>query len=224
MGRPAAEKSGYPHFMLKEIHEQPQTILDTMRGRYSYDSGEADLPDIGLTPKACRGHTWTWPAVRVGMPAWSGSISPQETIPSPVQVDIGPEFRGYRDPLIEKNDLFVTISQSGETADTLAAAREAKEKAHVSCRSSMSWGGRTARESHGVLYTHCGLRDRCGSIPPSPASSRRSICSHSTLPRARHPHGGGRQGLARSARDFADLGQERARTGSRDSGDRQALL
>lgn len=47
----AAEKGGYPHFMLKEIHEQPQTILDTMRGRYSYDTGEADLPDIGLTPK-----------------------------------------------------------------------------------------------------------------------------------------------------------------------------
>ena len=46
----AAEKSGYPHFMLKEIHEQPQTILDTMRGRYSYETGEADLPDIGLTP------------------------------------------------------------------------------------------------------------------------------------------------------------------------------
>ncbi|HEY6263097.1 MAG TPA: isomerizing glutamine--fructose-6-phosphate transaminase, partial [Nitrospiraceae bacterium] len=56
----AAEKSGFPHFMLKEIHEQPQTILDTMRGRYSYDTGEADLPDIGLTPKqfAAVGQIW----------------------------------------------------------------------------------------------------------------------------------------------------------------------
>ena len=87
----AAEKSGYPHYMLKEIHEQPQTILDTMRGRYSYDSGEADLPDIGLTPKqfAQVGRIWivacgtSWHAGLVGKYLF------EEMVRTPVQVDIG---------------------------------------------------------------------------------------------------------------------------------------
>ena len=153
----AAEKSGYPHYMLKEIHEQPQTILDTMRGRYSYDTGEADLPDIGLTPKqfAQVGRIWivacgtSWHAGLVGKYLF------EEMVRTPVQVDIGSEFR-YRDPLIEKDDLFITISQSGETADTLAAAREAREKgAHVVSIVNVV-GSTLARESEGVLYTHCG--------------------------------------------------------------------
>jgi glucosamine--fructose-6-phosphate aminotransferase (isomerizing) len=153
----AAEKSGYPHFMLKEIHEQPQTILDTIRGRYSYDSGEADLPDIGLTPKqfAEVGRIWivacgtSWHAGLVGKYLF------EEMVRTPVQVDIGSEFR-YRDPLIEKNDLFITISQSGETADTLAAAREAKQKGARVVAIVNVVGSTLARESDGVLYTHCG--------------------------------------------------------------------
>ena len=153
----AAEKSGFPHFMLKEIHEQPQTILDTMRGRYSYETGEADLPDIGLTSKqfAEIGRIWivacgtSWHAGQVG------KYLLEEMVRAPVQVDIGSEFR-YRDPLVEKGDLFITISQSGETADTLAAAREAKEKgAHVVSIINVV-GSTLARESDGVLYTHCG--------------------------------------------------------------------
>ncbi|HET9960925.1 MAG TPA: glutamine--fructose-6-phosphate transaminase (isomerizing) [Nitrospiraceae bacterium] len=153
----AAEKSGYPHFMLKEIHEQPQTILDTMRGRYSYDSGEADLPDIGLTPKqfAEVGRIWI---VACGTSWHAGLVGKyllEEMVRTPVQVDIGSEFR-YRDPLIEKNDLFITISQSGETADTLAAAREAKEKGARVVSIVNVVGSTLARESHGVLYTHCG--------------------------------------------------------------------
>ncbi|MBA2485245.1 MAG: glutamine--fructose-6-phosphate transaminase (isomerizing) [Nitrospira sp.] len=153
----AAEKSGYPHFMLKEIHEQPQTILDTIRGRYSYESGEADLPDIGLTPKqfAEVGQIWivacgtSWHAGLVGKYLF------EEMVRTPVQVDIGSEFR-YRDPLIEKNDLFITISQSGETADTLAAAREAKQKGARVVSIVNVVGSTLARESDGVLYTHCG--------------------------------------------------------------------
>jgi glutamine---fructose-6-phosphate transaminase (isomerizing) len=153
----AAEKSGFPHFMLKEIHEQPQTILDTMRGRYSYEAGEADLPDIGLSPKqfAQIGRIWivacgtSWHAGKVGR------YLLEEMVRAPVQVDIGSEFR-YRDPLVEKGDLFITISQSGETADTLAAAREAKRKgAHVLSIVNVV-GSTLARESDGVLYTHCG--------------------------------------------------------------------
>ena len=153
----AAEKNGFPHFMLKEIHEQPQTILDTMRGRYSYEAGEADLPDIGLSPKqfAEVGRIWivacgtSWHAGQVG------KYLLEEMIRAPVQVDIASEFR-YRDPLIEKGDLFITISQSGETADTLAAAREAKKKGAYVLSIVNVVGSTLARESDGVLYTHCG--------------------------------------------------------------------
>ena len=153
----AAEKSGYPHFMLKEIHEQPQTILDTMRGRYSYETGEADLPDIGLTPKEFAAVERIW-IVACGTSWHAGLVGKylfEEMVRTPVQVDIGSEFR-YRDPLVGKNDLFITISQSGETADTLAAAREAKEKGAKVVSIVNVVGSTLARESDGVLYTHCG--------------------------------------------------------------------
>ena len=153
----AAEKSGYPHFMLKEIHEQPQTILDTMRGRYSYETGEADLPDIGLTPKEFAAVERIW-IVACGTSWHAGLVGKyllEEMVRTPVQVDIGSEFR-YRDPLVGNKDLFVTISQSGETADTLAAAREAKDKGAKVVSIVNVVGSTLARESDGVLYTHCG--------------------------------------------------------------------
>lgn len=153
----AAEKSGYPHFMLKEIHEQPQTILDTMRGRYSYETGEADLPDIRLTPKEFAAVERIW-IVACGTSWHAGQVGKylfEEMVRTPVQVDIGSEFR-YRDPLVGKNDLFITISQSGETADTLAAAREAKQKGARVVSIVNVVGSTLARESDGVLYTHCG--------------------------------------------------------------------
>ena len=153
----AAEKSGYPHFMLKEIHEQPQTILDTMRGRYSYETGEADLADIGLTAKEFAAVDRIW-IVACGTSWHAGLVGKyllEEMVRTPVQVDIGSEFR-YRDPLVGKNDLFITISQSGETADTLAAAREAKEKGARIVSIVNVVGSTLARESDGVLYTHCG--------------------------------------------------------------------
>jgi glucosamine--fructose-6-phosphate aminotransferase (isomerizing) len=153
----AAEKSGYPHFMLKEIHEQPQSILDTMRGRYSYETGEADLPDIGLTPAEFGAVERIW-IVACGT-SWHASLVGkyllEEMARTPVQVDIGSEFR-YRNPLVGKNDLFITISQSGETADTLAAAREAKGKGARVVSVVNVVGSALARESDGVLYTHCG--------------------------------------------------------------------
>ena len=153
----AAEKSGYPHFMLKEIHEQPQTILDTLRGRYSFETGEADVPDVTMTKEqfARAGKIWivacgtSWHAGLVGKYLF------EEMIRVPVQVDIGSEFR-YRDPLVEKDDLFITISQSGETADTLAAAREAKRRGARVLSIVNVVGSTLARESDDVLYTHCG--------------------------------------------------------------------
>jgi glucosamine--fructose-6-phosphate aminotransferase (isomerizing) len=152
-----AEKSGFPHFMLKEIHEQPQTILDTMRGRYSYETGEADLPDIGLTPREFAAVDRVW-IVACGTSWHAGLVGKylfEEMVRTPVQVDIGSEFR-YRDPLVGKQDLFITISQSGETADTLAAAREAKQKGARVVSIVNVVGSTLARESDGVLYTHCG--------------------------------------------------------------------
>jgi glucosamine--fructose-6-phosphate aminotransferase (isomerizing) len=153
----AAEKSGFPHFMLKEIFEQPQTILDTMRGRYSFEEGEADLPDIGLTNEqfAAVGRIWI---VACGTSWHAGLVGKyllEEMVRTPVQVDIASEFR-YRNPLVEKNDLFITISQSGETADTLAAAREAKQKGARVVSIVNVVGSTLARESDGILYTHCG--------------------------------------------------------------------
>jgi glucosamine--fructose-6-phosphate aminotransferase (isomerizing) len=153
----AAEKSGYPHFMLKEIHEQPQTILDTMRGRYTFESGEADLPDLSVTPEqlSAAGKVWI---VACGTSWHAGLVGKyliEEMVKAPVQVDIASEFR-YRDPLVLKDDLFVTISQSGETADTLAAAREAKLKGARIVSIVNVVGSTLARESDGILYTHCG--------------------------------------------------------------------
>ena len=153
----AAEKSGYPHFMLKEIHEQPQTLLDTMRGRYSYEAGEADLPDIGLTAEEFASAERIW-IVACGTSWHAGLVGKyllEEVARIPVHVDIASEFR-YRDPLVGKQDVFVAVSQSGETADTLAAAREAKEKGARTVSIVNVVGSTLARESDGVLYTHCG--------------------------------------------------------------------
>ncbi|HET7059301.1 MAG TPA: glutamine--fructose-6-phosphate transaminase (isomerizing) [Nitrospiraceae bacterium] len=153
----AAEKSGYPHFMLKEIHEQPQTILDTLRGRYSFETGEADLPDLSLTSEQLIAAKKIW-IVACGTSWHAGLIGKyllEEMVKASVQVDIASEFR-YRDPLVEKDDLFITISQSGETADTLAAAREAKLKGARIMSIVNVVGSTLARESDGVIYTHCG--------------------------------------------------------------------
>ena len=153
----AAEKGGYPHFMLKEIFEQPQAIRDTMRGRYTFETGEADLPDIGLTDEqfAQIGRIWI---VACGTSWHAGLVGKyliEEMVRTLVQVDIGSEFR-YRNPLVEKDDLFVTISQSGETADTLAAAREATQRGARVVSIVNVVGSTLARESDWVLYTHCG--------------------------------------------------------------------
>ena len=115
--------------MLKLINQQKHKIFNYMLGRYSYDTGEADLADIGLTPSELQAVDRIW-IVACGTSWHAGQVGKyllEEMVRTPVQVDIGSEFR-YRDPLVGKNDLFITISQSGETADTLAAAREAKEK------------------------------------------------------------------------------------------------
>src|SRR3989442_4657869 len=153
----AAEKGGYPHFMLKEIHEQPQVILDTMRGRYTYERGEADLPDIGLTPAQLADVHRVW-IVACGT-SWHAALVGkhliEEMVRAPGQVDIRSAVP-YRNPLIGPGDLLIAISQSGETADPLAAAPEARPQGAPVVGICNVVGSTLARESDRVLYTHAG--------------------------------------------------------------------
>ncbi len=152
-----AEKGGYRHFMLKEIHEQPRAILDTLAGRVLPESGEVffetlPLPDerLGTLKKvlivACG---TSWHAGLVGKFLVEGLSR------LPVEVDLGSEYR-YRDPVVEEGTLCVPISQSGETADTLAGLREARGKGAVAVSICNVVSSTIARESDGVIYTHAG--------------------------------------------------------------------
>jgi glucosamine--fructose-6-phosphate aminotransferase (isomerizing) len=152
-----AEKGGFPHFMLKEIYEQPRSLRETIAGRVSLDSGEvlldeANLPDDVLQ-KIERIHIvacgTSWHAALVG------KFLIEDFARIPVEIDYGSEFR-YRNPLVGTNTLVIAISQSGETADTLAAVREAKAK-HARILSICNVvGSMLSRESDGNLYTRSG--------------------------------------------------------------------
>ncbi|HUJ17790.1 MAG TPA: glutamine--fructose-6-phosphate transaminase (isomerizing) [Nitrospirota bacterium] len=152
-----AEKGGYRHFMLKEIYEQPRAIMDTIRGRVSQESGTIHLEEIGLTRErlaavkkifivACG---TSWHAALVG------KYMVEELACMPTEVDIGSEFR-YRCPLVARDNLFIAITQSGETADTLAAMREAKQKGATVIAVCNVVGSTASREADGVVYTHAG--------------------------------------------------------------------
>ncbi|MBI3994395.1 MAG: glutamine--fructose-6-phosphate transaminase (isomerizing), partial [Nitrospirae bacterium] len=152
-----AERGGYKHFMLKEIHEQPQAVLDTFRGRVFLEKDEVILPEIGLTAADVEGLQkislvacgTSWHAALVG------KFMIEELARIPVEVDIGSEFR-YRNPILDRRSLLVAVSQSGETADTLAAMKEAKAKGARVVSICNVVGSTMARESHGSFYTHAG--------------------------------------------------------------------
>ncbi len=152
-----AEKGGYKHFMLKEIHEQPRAIMDTIRGRISQEAGAVYLNEMKLSESEIKGLKkviivacgTSWHAGLVG------KFMIEEIVRLPVEVDIASEFR-YRDPIVDKNVLFIAISQSGETADTLAALREAKKKGARIVSICNVVGSTITRESNGVVYTHAG--------------------------------------------------------------------
>ena len=152
-----AEKGGYRHFMLKEIFEQPRGLRDTIAGRISPDSGkavidEADLPEDEVA-KIQRIHIvacgTSWHAGLVG------KFLLEELTRIPVEIDYGSEFR-YRNPIVDDHSLVIAISQSGETADTLAAVREAKGKNARILSICNVVGSMLSRESHGNLYTRSG--------------------------------------------------------------------
>ncbi|MGC1661085.1 MAG: glutamine--fructose-6-phosphate transaminase (isomerizing), partial [Candidatus Acidiferrales bacterium] len=152
-----AEKGGFKHFMQKEIFEQPRAVRDTLLGRISQDTGKVflDAMDIGedefrnfreVKIVAC-GTSWH--------AALAGKFMIERLAQIPVEVDYGSEFR-YRDPIIREKTLVIGISQSGETADTLAALRESKQKGAKILGICNVEGSMLTRESNGTIYTHAG--------------------------------------------------------------------
>ncbi|HEX4836198.1 MAG TPA: glutamine--fructose-6-phosphate transaminase (isomerizing), partial [bacterium] len=152
----AAEKNGYAHFMLKEIHEQPRALQETMMGRLPSDS-EIALDGVGLTTQDAQGLEKVW-LVACGTAFHAGLVGRtllERLARLPAEADVGSEFR-YRDPLVADRALCVAISQSGETADTLAAAREARLRGARMLAVVNVVGSTLAREADDVLYTRAG--------------------------------------------------------------------
>jgi glucosamine--fructose-6-phosphate aminotransferase (isomerizing) len=152
-----AEKGGYKHFMLKEIFEQPRAVRDTTLGRVGQETGRVFLDEMDIRPQefarfkqvkiiAC-GTSW-----HAGL---AGKFMIERLARIPVEVDYGSEFR-YRDPIVPPDTLTVVISQSGETADTLAAQREAKQKGSKTVAICNVVGSMITREAAGTIYTHAG--------------------------------------------------------------------
>ncbi len=151
------EKAGFKHFMLKEIYEQPRAIRDTLVGRYSLETGRIYLDEMDISEEEFRSFTkvnlvacgTSWHA------ALYGKFLIEKFARVPVEVDIGSEFK-YRDPIVGPDVLTVVISQSGETADTLAAQREARGKGSRTLAICNAVGSMMTREADGVIYTHAG--------------------------------------------------------------------
>ena len=152
-----AEKGGFKHFMQKEIFEQPRAVRDTLLGRISQESGKIFLDPMDITEQefqnfqsvkiiAC-GTSWH--------AALAGKFMIERLAHIPVEVDYGSEFR-YRDPIVGKENLVIAISQSGETADTLAAQREARQKGAKVLGICNVVGAMLTREANGTIYTHAG--------------------------------------------------------------------
>jgi len=152
-----AEKGGYKHFMLKEIWEQPRAITDTTRGRVSLDSGNVFLGEMEI------GDDELARATSINIAAcgtsWHAALTAKYMIERlarlPVDVDYASEYR-YRDPIADPNALGLLITQSGETADTLAAQREMKALGSKTVAICNVVGAMVAREAHGAIYTHAG--------------------------------------------------------------------
>jgi glutamine---fructose-6-phosphate transaminase (isomerizing) len=152
-----AEKAGYKHFMLKEIFEQPMAVKETVLGRASIETGRVFLHEIQIPDEALRaverivilacGTSWHSGLV--------GKFLFEKLARVPVEVDYGSEYR-YRNPIVSDNTLTVVITQSGETADTLAALREAKKKGSRSIAICNVVGSMATRETDGTVYTHAG--------------------------------------------------------------------
>jgi glutamine---fructose-6-phosphate transaminase (isomerizing) len=152
-----AEKGGYKHFMQKEIFEQPRAIRDTLLGRISQETGKVFLDDMQISEQQFLG----FENVRIVAcgTSWHAGLTGKFMIERlariPVEVDYGSEFR-YRDPILDSKTLTVCISQSGETADTLAAQREAKQKGSPTLAICNVKGSMVTRDAAGTILTHAG--------------------------------------------------------------------
>jgi glutamine---fructose-6-phosphate transaminase (isomerizing) len=152
-----AEKGGYKHFMLKEIFEQPRAIRDTTLGRISLDSGKVFLAEMKVPDETLRAARnihiaacgTSWHA------ATAGKFMIERLARMPVEVDYASEFR-YRDPILDARTVGLLITQSGETADTLAAQREMIAKGSPTVAVCNVVGSMITREAHGTIYTHAG--------------------------------------------------------------------
>ena len=151
----AAEKGGYEHFMMKEIHEQPKAILDTMNSKIK--DGRIDLSDMGLSEGDIKNISQVF-IVACGSAYHTGVVTQyvmEDLARIPVRVELASEFR-YRRPILNKNDLVIVVSQSGETADTLAGLRLAKEQGVKTLGIVNVVGSSIAREADNVFYTLAG--------------------------------------------------------------------
>ncbi len=152
-----AEKGGFKHFMLKEIFEQPRAVRDTTLGRVSLDSGKVFLDEMDISEAEFKA------AQKVNIAAcgtsWhagqAGKFMIERLARVPVEVDYASEWR-YRDPIVEKDAITMLITQSGETADTIAALREARAKGSKTLGICNVVGSMVTREANGTIYTHAG--------------------------------------------------------------------
>ena len=152
-----AERGGYEHFMLKEIHEQPRALRETMRGRLSLEKRHVELPGLNMTDDEIRNIDRIL-MIACGT-AYHASMAGKYAIEAlcriPVEIDFASELR-YRDPIVDERTLGIVISQSGETLDTIVGLREAKGKGAKIVAITNVVGSMAAREADGVLYTYAG--------------------------------------------------------------------
>ena len=151
----AAEKGGYEHFMLKEMYEQPKAVRDTLEPRLK--DGKIVIDELGMTDDEIRAIN-SIHIIACGSASYAGTCAKyifEEMARIPSFVDLASEFR-YRNPILHENDLVIIISQSGETADSLAALREAKEKGAMTLAIVNVVGSSIAREADKVIYTWAG--------------------------------------------------------------------
>jgi len=152
-----AEKGGFKHFMLKEIYEQARAVRDTAQGRVSLDTGRVYLEEMNISEEDFRGIT----SIKIAAcgTSWhaglAGKYMLEQLARVPVEVDYASEFR-YREPVLSESDLLIVISQSGETADTIAAMRQAKQSGCKVLAICNVHGSMITREADGTILTHAG--------------------------------------------------------------------
>ncbi len=159
-----AEKGGFKHFTIKEIYEQPRAVRDTALGRFSLETGQVFLDEMEIREEEFR----SFRDIKIVAAGTSrhaglaGKIMIERVARIPVEVDHASEFR-YRDPLVDSQTLTVLVTQSGETADTIAAQREARAKGSKTLAICNVLGSMVSREAHGTIYTHAGPEIGVGS-------------------------------------------------------------